>query len=236
MTRKKRGHRQQVYCHCGAGPFTARGREMHRRLRHSKASRAATALIVTLLVGCASPAIEPAATGLPITTSTTTSTLPAETQLSAAAVPTTMVPVAATTTTAPPSAVVVVAPQGAAWAQPLAACESTWDTDGVAPHRIDPTALSQDTNPKGLYRGAFQFSMASWRQAGGTGDPAAQPWDVQLAIAVRWHADTDPYEQWPTCWPKLYGYRSQTTEPTYEPDAPPVADVMVCDDPEVDCG
>jgi len=66
----------------------------------------------------------------------------------------------------------------------IAACESGGD----------PTAVSAD----GRYRGKYQFSRATWRALGGTGDPAAAPEAVQdrLAAALLAARGTAP---WPSC-------------------------------------
>ncbi len=58
----------------------------------------------------------------------------------------------------------------------------------------DPTAVS----PGGRYRGKFQFTRATWRGLGGTGDPAAASEATQdrLALKLYRRSGTDP---WPTC-------------------------------------
>jgi hypothetical protein len=58
----------------------------------------------------------------------------------------------------------------------------------------DPTAISSS----GRYRGKYQFSRATWRDLGGTGDPAASPESVQDAMAAKLLAQrgTTP---WPVC-------------------------------------
>jgi hypothetical protein len=58
----------------------------------------------------------------------------------------------------------------------------------------DPTAVSAD----GRYRGKYQFSRATWRSLGGSGDPAAAPESVQDAMAAKLLAQrgTAP---WPSC-------------------------------------
>jgi hypothetical protein len=58
----------------------------------------------------------------------------------------------------------------------------------------DPAAVSAD----GLYRGKYQFSRATWRSLGGTGDAAAAPESVQDAMAAKLLAarGTSP---WPNC-------------------------------------
>lgn len=76
----------------------------------------------------------------------------------------------------------------------LAACESTGDRDGQAPHRIDPAAV----NPTGKYRGAFQFDLPTWQSVGGTGDPAAHPYAEQLARAQELQRRRG-WAPWPAC-------------------------------------
>ena len=58
----------------------------------------------------------------------------------------------------------------------------------------DPTAVSAS----GLYRGKYQFSVATWRSVGGTGDPAKAPEAEQdrLAAALYEQAGASP---WPVC-------------------------------------
>jgi hypothetical protein len=58
----------------------------------------------------------------------------------------------------------------------------------------DPTAVSAD----GRYRGKYQFTRATWKQLGGTGDPAAAPEADQDRLAAQLLADqgTAP---WPVC-------------------------------------
>jgi hypothetical protein len=66
----------------------------------------------------------------------------------------------------------------------IAACESGGD----------PTAVSRD----GRYRGKYQFTRATWRSLGGTGDPAKAPEATQDAMAAKLLAlrGTAP---WPVC-------------------------------------
>jgi Transglycosylase-like domain/Putative peptidoglycan binding domain len=58
----------------------------------------------------------------------------------------------------------------------------------------DPTALSRT----GRYRGKYQFSISTWRQMGGDGDPAAAPEWLQDRMALKLYreAGTSP---WPNC-------------------------------------
>jgi peptidoglycan hydrolase-like protein with peptidoglycan-binding domain len=66
----------------------------------------------------------------------------------------------------------------------IAACESGGD----------PTAIS----PDGRYRGKYQFSRATWRAMGGSGDPAKAPEAEQdrRAAALLAARGTSP---WPNC-------------------------------------
>ena len=58
----------------------------------------------------------------------------------------------------------------------------------------NPRAIS----PGGTYRGKYQFSRSTWRNLGGTGDPAAAPEWLQdrLALKLYRQAGTSP---WPSC-------------------------------------
>ena len=58
----------------------------------------------------------------------------------------------------------------------------------------DPTAVS----PDGRYRGKYQFSRATWRSLGGTGDPAAAPESVQDELAAELMRTQGP-SAWPVC-------------------------------------
>jgi hypothetical protein len=66
----------------------------------------------------------------------------------------------------------------------IAMCESSGN----------PAAVS----PSGQYRGKYQFSMQTWREFGGTGDPAAAPEAEQdrIAAALLAARGTTP---WPVC-------------------------------------
>jgi hypothetical protein len=58
----------------------------------------------------------------------------------------------------------------------------------------DPRAIS----PGGLYRGKYQFSVATWRDLGGRGDPADAPEWRQDSMALKLYRlrGTAP---WPNC-------------------------------------
>jgi hypothetical protein len=68
--------------------------------------------------------------------------------------------------------------------QAIAECESGGD----------PTAIGGG----GLYRGKYQFSVATWQAVGGKGDPAAAPEAEQDRRAVILYNTSGP-GQWPVC-------------------------------------
>lgn len=61
----------------------------------------------------------------------------------------------------------------------------------------DPT-----TNTGNGFFGAFQFMLASWHSAGGTGYPHEHSYGEQKSIAMYWASITNPARQWPVCWPR----------------------------------
>lgn len=61
-----------------------------------------------------------------------------------------------------------------------------------------PNAVSRS----GKYFGAFQFSLATWRGVGMTGNPIDYPYEVQLDAAKRLQARSG-WGQWPVCSRKL---------------------------------
>jgi hypothetical protein len=68
--------------------------------------------------------------------------------------------------------------------QAIAECESGGD----------PTAVGGG----GLYRGKYQFSVATWQAVGGSGDPAAAPEAEQDKRAAILYEQSGP-GQWPVC-------------------------------------
>jgi len=74
-------------------------------------------------------------------------------------------------------------PTGDVWGR-LAACESGGN----------PRARSAS----GLYHGAFQFSLATWRSLGYDGNPADHSYATQLEAAQRLQARSG-WGQWPRC-------------------------------------
>jgi peptidoglycan hydrolase-like protein with peptidoglycan-binding domain len=95
----------------------------------------------------------------------------------------------------------IAASAPAAPAAPKRASTTTGAAQGGTLTRIaqcesggDPTAVSAS----GRYRGKYQFSRATWRDLGGSGDPAAASEAVQDAMAAKLLAQrgTTP---WPVC-------------------------------------
>jgi peptidoglycan hydrolase-like protein with peptidoglycan-binding domain len=74
------------------------------------------------------------------------------------------------------------------------ASQSTLDRIAQCESGGDPTAVSAD----GTYRGKYQFDRETWRQMGGSGDPADAPEAEQDRIAAKLLAarGTTP---WPNC-------------------------------------
>jgi hypothetical protein len=68
--------------------------------------------------------------------------------------------------------------------QKIAQCESGGN----------PSAVSSD----GIYRGKYQFSRETWREMGGSGDPAAAPEEEQDRLAAKLLATSGP-SNWPNC-------------------------------------
>jgi peptidoglycan hydrolase-like protein with peptidoglycan-binding domain len=68
--------------------------------------------------------------------------------------------------------------------QKIAACESSGN----------PSAVS----PDGIYRGKYQFSRETWRELGGSGDPASAPESEQDAMAAKLMQVQGP-AAWPNC-------------------------------------
>jgi peptidoglycan hydrolase-like protein with peptidoglycan-binding domain len=79
-------------------------------------------------------------------------------------------------------------------AAPSDAEQSTLEQIAQCESGGDPTAVSAD----GTYRGKYQFDRETWRQMGGSGDPAAAPEAEQDRIAAKLLAarGTAP---WPNC-------------------------------------
>lgn len=54
----------------------------------------------------------------------------------------------------------------------------------------------------GLYGGYFQMTQQAWHGGGGEGIPETHGYDEQLVVAKAWAARTNPWRQWPVCWPR----------------------------------
>jgi hypothetical protein len=75
-------------------------------------------------------------------------------------------------------------PEPPAALRDIARCES----------RGEPTAVSAD----GVYRGKYQFDLATWTDLGGTGDPAATAEHHQDRLAMRLYRQRGE-APWPVC-------------------------------------
>lgn len=84
----------------------------------------------------------------------------------------------------------VVTPQGDVFYR-LALCE----TGGT----MDRYAIS----PSGRYFSYFQWSLTTWRSAGGTGHPFDHTYEEQKAIAEAWQIKAG-WKQWPACSRRLH--------------------------------
>ena len=159
--------------------------------------RRIAALVAVLAAGCATPVADDQlavggrgeAKALPV--ADTTADLPDD--LMANLVVPHPAPAAAPPPTTPPkprasrSAPRTRVPAGDVWSA-LGACES-----GNNPRAVSST---------GKYRGAFQFSIATWQSLGFPGDPIDHSYEVQLQAAKKLQARSG-WGQWPSCARKL---------------------------------
>ena len=85
-------------------------------------------------------------------------------------------------------------------AAPEAVPAATLDAIARCESRGDPAAVSAD----GLYRGKYQFDMATWQSVGGSGDPAlaSEAEQDRRAHALAAERGTAP---WPVCGPAVTG-------------------------------
>lgn len=72
--------------------------------------------------------------------------------------------------------------------------DRVWRALAVCESNANPRAHSAN----GLYHGAFQFSLPTWRGLGYQGDPADHPYAVQLQAAKKLQARSG-WRQWPSC-------------------------------------
>lgn len=134
-------------------------------------------LALVLLAGCSTSSEPPALSGLPVTTTTLSTSADHLRQPMPTSTTT-------TTTTAPPRASLIV--DGDVWYQ-LFGCETGYTYNVYA------------RSPNGLYFGAFQFDLDSWARAGGSGHPLDHGYDEQKRIAIRWMEMNGGFGPWPHC-------------------------------------
>ena len=75
-----------------------------------------------------------------------------------------------------------------------AAGDGVWQRLAECESHNNPRAVSSS----GKYRGAFQFSIPTWRSLGYSGDPIDHPYATQLQAAKRLQARSG-WGQWPSC-------------------------------------
>jgi hypothetical protein len=139
------------------------------------------ALLTTLCLAIAAPAIAMAADGSDATGVSTGATLVADDLDGALDVQEAKRKLRVARERANPQPQPVAVP---AHLQAIAQCESGGD----------PTAIGGG----GLYRGKYQFSVATWQAVGGKGDPAAAPEAEQDRRAIVLYNTSGP-GQWPVC-------------------------------------
>jgi hypothetical protein len=139
------------------------------------------ALLTTLCLAVAAPAIAMAADGSDTTGALTHATLVADDVDGGLATQEAQRKLRAARERANPTPKPVAVP---AHLQAIAQCESGGD----------PTAIGGG----GLYRGKYQFSVATWQAVGGQGDPAAAPEAEQDRRAIILYNTSGP-GQWPVC-------------------------------------
>lgn len=104
-----------------------------------------------------------------------------------------------TTTTEPP----VTAPRASRGVRRTVAPKAGVPTDPAFWRLLSNCESPSNARSRnGLYGGYFQMTASSWRGGGGDGVPESHTWEQQQAVAYRWALMTNPYRQWPTCWPR----------------------------------
>lgn len=91
--------------------------------------------------------------------------------------------------------------------RPPRARSGTVTTAAVDGDRFDRLARCESggdpaTNTGNGFYGAFQFVLSTWHAAGGTGNPVDHSYSEQKQIAMSWAQRSNPYTQWPVCWPR----------------------------------
>ena len=102
-----------------------------------------------------------------------------------------------TTTTAPPPPTTVPPRASRAAVRPRYTGPITDDTF-IRLSWCESGGRANAVSRSGKYRGAFQFSLATWHSMGMAGDPIDYPFEVQLDAAKRLQARSG-WGQWPTC-------------------------------------
>ena len=86
----------------------------------------------------------------------------------------------------------------------IVTCAGCWPVFGPTDRQLRVLRMCESGgrytvhNPSGKYHGAYQFDLATWRSAGGTGDPhAASPAEQDFRVRVL-HKSRG-WAPWPVC-------------------------------------
>jgi hypothetical protein len=71
--------------------------------------------------------------------------------------------------------------------------------------------MHQDANDGAGHYSYFQWTLSTFHAAGGSGDPRDVDYGTQKGLAMSWAQQSNPYTQWPHCWPL-------SADPNYNPN------------------
>ena len=108
------------------------------------------------------------------------------------------IPPPTTTTTAPPPPPTTIQPRASRAAVRPRYTGPITDDVFIRLSWCESGGRANAVSRSGKYRGAFQFSLATWHSMGMPGDPIEYPYEVQLETAKRLQARSG-WGQWPTC-------------------------------------
>lgn len=103
-----------------------------------------------------------------------------------------------TTTTKPKPKPTTTTIKRASRSAPRVVTGDIWGALGACESGNNPRAVSGS----GRYRGAFQFSIATWQSLGYSGDPIEHSYETQLKAAKELQ-ERSGWGQWPSCARKL---------------------------------
>lgn len=145
---------------------------------------AATALLAAACAGPTSPTATDVAAGVDPTT--TLAANPGAYEVPPTTVPPPPPP--------PPTTVPKRASRGETRQTPPPPTGDVWSALGACESGNNPRSVSST----GKYRGAFQFSIATWQSLGYGGDPIEASYEVQLQAAQKLQ-ERSGWGQWPSC-------------------------------------